>query len=138
MVKVAIAGGSGGLGRVITDAIVATRKHEVFVLSRNVSTVNWHHGEWHALIQVETEQNKSPFSDGTQLKYLEIDYSSIAGIAEMLRANEIEVVISAIGILFEDTYRAQMNLIDGASQSGTVKRFAPSEFAIDYVEAKKK
>lgn len=36
MVIVAIAGGSGGLGRVITEAIAATNKHEVYVLSREV------------------------------------------------------------------------------------------------------
>lgn len=39
MVKVAIAGGSGGLGRVITEAIIATGKHEVFVISRSVSEI---------------------------------------------------------------------------------------------------
>jgi hypothetical protein len=28
-----------------------------------------------------------------------------------------------------------MNLIEGAEKSGTVKRFAPSEFAYDYLAA---
>jgi NAD dependent epimerase/dehydratase family enzyme len=34
MVVVAISGGTGGLGRTITEAIAATEKHKVFVLSR--------------------------------------------------------------------------------------------------------
>jgi hypothetical protein len=34
MVVVAVAGGTGGLGRSITQAIAKTRKHSVFVLSR--------------------------------------------------------------------------------------------------------
>lgn len=36
MVKVTVAGGSNGLGRVIVRAIAATGKHEVSVLSRHV------------------------------------------------------------------------------------------------------
>jgi len=38
MVKVAVAGGTGALGRTIIEAILATKKHDVFVLSRSVST----------------------------------------------------------------------------------------------------
>lgn len=36
MVRVAVAGGTSGLGRLVVDAIVATKKHDVFVLSRKV------------------------------------------------------------------------------------------------------
>lgn len=37
MVVVAVAGGLGDLGRLITQALVVTGKHEVYVLSRKVS-----------------------------------------------------------------------------------------------------
>jgi hypothetical protein len=67
-----------------------------------------------------------------------VDYSDIDNIAGVLRSNNVEVVLSTIGILFEDTHISQMNLIDGAERSGTVKRFAPSEFAVDYVAAIKR
>lgn len=83
-------------------------------------------------------QAKKSFGVDLNIQYLVVDYSSPAQIAEVLRANQVEVVISAIGIVFEDTHLAQMNLIDGASQSGTVVRFAPSEYAIDYAEAMKR
>ena len=36
MVRVAIAGGTSGLGRLVVNAITATKKHDVFVLSRKV------------------------------------------------------------------------------------------------------
>lgn len=36
MVVVAVAGGSGDMGRLIVDALVATGKHEVYVISRKV------------------------------------------------------------------------------------------------------
>ena len=38
MVRVAVAGGTAGIGRTVVEAIVTTGKHDVFVLSRNVST----------------------------------------------------------------------------------------------------
>ncbi|KAM5356921.1 hypothetical protein ACJ41O_003567 [Fusarium nematophilum] len=114
MVRVAVAGGSNGLGRVIANAIIAANKHEVFVLSRQATAA---------------KENAPPT--------LKVDYTDPDDIAGVLRSNKIEVVISTIGILFEDTHLAQMNLIEGAERSGTVKRFAPSEFGIDYVEAAK-
>lgn len=36
MSVVAVAGGLGGLGRLIVDALIDTGKHEVYVLSRKV------------------------------------------------------------------------------------------------------
>jgi hypothetical protein len=33
---------------------------------------------------------------------------------------------------------AELNLVDGVVKSGCVKRFAPSEFGIDYIQAKEK
>ncbi|RDH26770.1 NAD(P)-binding protein [Aspergillus welwitschiae] len=84
MARVAVAGGTGGLGQRIVEAICTKQKHVIFLLSR---------------------------------------------------ANQIDTVISTIGILSEDAHVAQLNLIDGAARSGTVTRFAPSEFGWDYVEA---
>jgi hypothetical protein len=37
MVRVAVAGGTGGIGLIVVEAIVANKKHDVFVLSRKVS-----------------------------------------------------------------------------------------------------
>ncbi|RSL65558.1 hypothetical protein CEP53_003628 [Fusarium sp. AF-6] len=61
-----------------------------------------------------------------------MDYANPDNISNVLRSNGTEVVISTIGILFEDTHKSQMNLIEGAEKSETIKRFAPSEFAYDY------
>ena len=38
MVRVAVAGGTGGLGRTVVEAIIASKKHDVFVLSRKVDS----------------------------------------------------------------------------------------------------
>ncbi|KAJ3525473.1 hypothetical protein NM208_g11625 [Fusarium decemcellulare] len=115
MVRVAVAGGSGGLGRVITKAIADAGQHGVILLSREAKT--------HTI----------GVHDITSLA---VDYSDVSAIAEVLRSNNVQVVISAIGVLFEDTHRAQINLIKGAAEAGTVARFAPSEFGIDYIKAR--
>jgi uncharacterized protein YbjT (DUF2867 family) len=39
MAVVAVAGGLGDLGRLITDALLNTGKYEVYVMSRKVSAV---------------------------------------------------------------------------------------------------
>lgn len=41
MVVVAVAGGTGDMGRLITDALVETGKHEVYVISRKVHTLRY-------------------------------------------------------------------------------------------------
>jgi uncharacterized protein YbjT (DUF2867 family) len=38
MIRVAVAGGSGGLGRTVVEAIVSSKMYEVFVLSRKVGS----------------------------------------------------------------------------------------------------
>jgi len=55
----------------------------------------------------------------------------------VLKENKIDTIVSTMGIFADAAQKAQLNLIDGAVQSGTVKRFAPSEFGLDYYQNKK-
>ncbi|KAF2492376.1 NAD(P)-binding protein [Lophium mytilinum] len=114
MVRVAIAGGTGGLGRAVVEEILATKKHDVFLISRTEA-----------------------FKDDPNVKVLAIDYDSPEAIASVLKSNNIDTIISTLGIFQEAQQKAQLNLVEGAVQSGTVKRFAPSEFGLDYVQNKK-
>ena len=50
---------------------------------------------------------------------------------EQLRGNEIHTAISTLSPPTPEVHSAQINLIRAAAQSGTVKRFAPSEWGID-------
>ncbi|KAH8701510.1 hypothetical protein BGW36DRAFT_414534 [Talaromyces proteolyticus] len=117
MGRVAIAGGTGGLGRSVTEEISATGKHDIFVLSRG--------------------QKYDIFGSDSGIKILLVDYSSPDSLAEILGTNNIDTIISTMSIISEEQSQAQLNLIDAAIQSQTVKRFAPSHFGIDYDEAKK-
>jgi len=117
MVRVAVAGGTGGLGRVVIEEILATKKHDVFLISRTADV--------------------KAFKDDPNVKVLAIDYDSPENIGSVLKGENIDTIISTMGILGPEHQQAQGNLIDGAVLSGTVKRFAPSEFGLDYMLTKK-
>jgi hypothetical protein len=66
---------------------------------------------------------------------LAIDYSSPKAIGELLERNGINTVISCLTLATEEASDAQLRLIEGAAKASTVRRFAPSEYGIDYMEA---
>ncbi|ORX98692.1 NAD(P)-binding protein [Basidiobolus meristosporus CBS 931.73] len=98
---VAVAGGNGGIGRFITEALIRNN-YRVTVLTR---------------------------SEGTSIpgaKTVIVDYHSHASLVEVLRG--IDAVVSAIsGAAILD---GQLQLIDAAIEAG-VKRFLPSEYGVD-------
>ncbi|KAM0491809.1 hypothetical protein ACHAP8_010313 [Fusarium lateritium] len=100
---VAIAGGTGDLGRTITEHLAACGKHTVFILSR--------------------KKANSPVY-GAEI--LTIDYSDPSAIAASLDAKAVDTVISVLG---DTGAEAQLKLIAGASKASSTKRFIPSEFA---------
>ncbi|KAI9840667.1 MAG: hypothetical protein M1837_001391 [Sclerophora amabilis] len=102
MVKVAVAG-VGGLGHHIVNAIRATGKHEVVVLSRR-----------------KKEQLER---DGVKVE--EVDYDDPASLERALKG--VEAVISTLVSLDHTLFDAQVALIKACLATG-VRRFAPSEF----------
>ncbi|KAN0115166.1 NAD(P)-binding protein [Hyaloscypha variabilis] len=105
MVKIAIAGGSGQVGREVIDALVAAKKHEIVILSRNV---------------------KSSIGDNSSgITWRAVDYDNKNSLVERLQG--IHTVLSFIQLLADPQNTAQKNLIDAAIAAG-VKRFAPSEW----------
>ncbi|ORY00053.1 NAD(P)-binding protein, partial [Basidiobolus meristosporus CBS 931.73] len=98
---VAVAGGNGGIGKFITEALVRNN-YQVTVLTR---------------------------SEGISIpgvKIVVVDYHNHANLVEALRG--IDAVVSAIsGAAILD---GQLQLIDAAIEAG-VKRFLPSEYGVD-------
>lgn len=66
-----------------------------------------------------------------------VDYTSIDSLTIVLKEHFIDTIISTMQVGNEESSNSQLNLIDAAEKSGTVKRFAPSEFGIDCMEARK-
>lgn len=109
MVKVALAGATGGLGATILSAILDTRKHEVIVLSRS--------------------PNPSLTAKGVQVR--PVSYTDHASLTNALRG--VHTVLSTIGSSNQDETRGSQLAIIAAAKEAGVKRFAPSEYAIrDY------
>lgn len=50
----------------------------------------------------------------------------------IFQENNVEVVISALLLADEVASQSQINLIRAAAQSGTVTKFIPSEYYIDF------
>lgn len=50
----------------------------------------------------------------------------------VFQENNVEVVVSALLLEDEGVAQSQINLIRAAAQSGTVSKFIPSEYYIDF------
>ncbi|KAH8820262.1 hypothetical protein F5884DRAFT_719233 [Xylogone sp. PMI_703] len=107
MVKVAIAGGTGGLGRAIVDALETDGTHDFIILTRKQSSA--------------TGAAADP-------RRAEIDYSNIESTTQILNEHGVHTIISALSIKSQEQGIAQLNLIKAAIESSSVKRFTPSEF----------
>ncbi|CAG9976122.1 unnamed protein product [Clonostachys byssicola] len=100
---VAVAGGTGDVGRTITEHLAGSGKHTIYILSR--------------------KQGESPVP-GAEL--LVIDYNDADAIAETLNAKAVDTVISALGPAGGE---GQLKLIAGAKKASSTRRFIPSEYA---------
>ncbi|KAH0598175.1 hypothetical protein MHUMG1_03468 [Metarhizium humberi] len=110
MVVVAVAGGTGGVGRTVLDAIAKSGQHQAIVLSRTTS--------------VSTAVGEP--------KRFAVDYNNVEQMKKILQENNVQVVVSALLLLDEAVAQSQINLIRAAAQSGTVTKFIPSEYYIDF------
>ena len=106
MVKVAVAGGTGGIGKHIVEAILATKKHDVVVLSRSST---------HDLLE----------SKG--VKVVAVSYADATSLDNALQG--VHTVISTIGGLDYDSWvTPHLALLEAAKRAG-VRRFVPSDWS---------
>lgn len=130
MAKVAIAGGTGGVGRTILEELIRQKKHDVVVLSRKVCLSNAAQlTAYRSLTRTQDTQIKGYES----VPVLAVDYSDVDSTAATLQKHNIGTIISALSLFTEEVGEAQMRLIQAAINSNVVKRFVPSEFAFNYL-----
>ncbi|KAI1244184.1 hypothetical protein MGN70_014054 [Eutypa lata] len=111
MVNVAIAGGTGGIGRAIAEAIKDDPRHQVIILSRNALG-----------------------NEGVGLPIVEVDYQSVDALVAVLEKHQIHTVISTLALHIHGVGQAQLNLIEAANKSATTKRFVASSWAVRALE----
>ncbi|KAF7169732.1 hypothetical protein CNMCM5623_002384 [Aspergillus felis] len=108
MVIVAVAGGTGGVGKTIVESLVGHSQHQVVVLTRS-------------------EPRSDDVLDRT--RQVQVDYDDIPSLVQVLEQHAIHTIISAIGIFDAMTSQSQLNLIQAAEKSSVTKRFVPSEYS---------
>jgi nucleoside-diphosphate-sugar epimerase len=106
MGKVAVAGGSSGLGRAMVEALEAAKTHDYIVFSRKA----------------------------TSPKTRAVDYSDAGALASLLEYEQVDTIISCLPIDNDESGQAQLNLIEAADRSKCTKRFLPSEFGMVYTK----
>ncbi|EME84801.1 uncharacterized protein MYCFIDRAFT_41377 [Pseudocercospora fijiensis CIRAD86] len=95
---------TSGLAREVTDTLLATKKHEILLLSRQDAP--------------DTPQPPST-------KWIKVDYSNVDDLANTLKG--IHTLLSFLTPQTDENNLVQKNLIDAAVKAGA-KRFAPSEW----------
>ncbi|OLN89233.1 Pinoresinol reductase 2-like protein 1 [Colletotrichum chlorophyti] len=108
--SVAIAGGTGGLGRALAEAILARGTYQVLVLTRKVP-------------------ENSPAVAG--LRFAAVNYYNVDSLASVLEENNISTVIFTVNN-HPGNNEAEVNLIYAAERSTATKRFIPSYFGVPY------
>ncbi|KAF4456396.1 Isoflavone reductase like protein IRL [Fusarium austroafricanum] len=111
MVTIAVAGGTGKVGRTIVEAIVARGEHEVVVLSR--------------------QENKSLEKDlGASI--LAVDIHNIDALTQVFEKHDVHTVISALGM--NGPSPPEIDIIRAAEAAQPTKRFISSDWGLPHTE----
>jgi len=108
MAAIAVAGGTGGIGRAIVRACVADGK-SVVVLSR-----------------------KSSAGSDQGAPVVQVDYTNTDSLENALKTHQVGTVVSTLAVLTSN--EAEINLVSAAEASPCTKRFIPSSWGIAYTE----
>ncbi|KAK4155293.1 isoflavone reductase [Chaetomidium leptoderma] len=115
MAIIAVAGGTGNVGRAIVEAILAAGKHEVKILSRKPNP------------DLEAEIG-API--------VPVDYSDVDAVVKALEDHNIDTVISGIAMHSGDgSDLSEIELIRAADRSKTTKRMVSSDWGVPLNDA---
>ncbi|KAH6885358.1 hypothetical protein B0T10DRAFT_492505 [Thelonectria olida] len=101
---IAVAGGTGPVGKTIVDGLIAHGTYKVYVMSRSAK----------------------PFQGPGDL--LQVDYTNADETRAAFEKANVDTVICAIGVATQGTNEAQKKLIRAAHAASSVKRFVISSF----------
>ncbi|KAE8356397.1 hypothetical protein BDV28DRAFT_110553 [Aspergillus coremiiformis] len=69
-----------------------------------------------------------------KIQQVQVDYDNPASLAGVLKQHKVHTIISAIGIVSDETAQSQLNLINAADLTLATKRFIPSEYSFIQTE----
>ncbi|KAI8720003.1 NmrA domain-containing protein [Fusarium sp. LHS14.1] len=108
---VAVAGGTGGLGRALVEAILADGKFDVVILAR----------------KYDGEKEKQ-----IGARILSADYTNVEALTKVLEDNAIHTVISTLNII--SSTEPELNIISAADKSAVTKRYVGNVWGVDYTD----
>ncbi|KAJ5765941.1 hypothetical protein N7520_005500 [Penicillium odoratum] len=106
MVVVAVAGGSGDVGRTIIEELKRATRFKIVLLT--------------------TQKDLQLHGD---ISSIFVNYNDVASITRQLEEHAVHTIISTISMSSDESSRSQVNLIRAAETSTSTKRFIPSEYA---------
>ncbi|KAI8629882.1 hypothetical protein F5Y19DRAFT_62410 [Xylariaceae sp. FL1651] len=116
MAVIAVAGGTGNMGKTLVEALVASKKHDVKILARKPN------------LELEAQLGVSVIA---------VDYNDVEALKIALEKHNIHTVISAISMLPGPNGEKPMEveLIRASNASKTTKRMISSDWGIPHTEA---
>ncbi|CAG9942748.1 unnamed protein product [Clonostachys rosea f. rosea IK726] len=112
MAIIAVAGGTGQMGRAVVDALIASGKHKTIILSRKENPA------------LEKELG---------VPIIAVDYNNVPAVTKALEDNNVDTVISTIFMMpsFTGDLPKEVEIIRAANASKTTKRMISSDFSFD-------
>ncbi|KAH8880910.1 NAD(P)-binding protein, partial [Thozetella sp. PMI_491] len=104
---VAIAGGTGAVGRNIVEALISQGRHEVIVLTRTADPTN---------------------GKEIGINLISTNYKDVAALTKVLEDNNVHTVISALNMMPNAGGALEQNLIRAADASKSTRRMIPSDY----------
>lgn len=121
---VAVAGGTGGVGKSIVNVLSGCREFKMIVLSRKVLLAPY------LMIYTRTMTDSKKASTSLRNATLvSVDYQSIEAMASMLESNNVHTVVSA---LYDEAGAEQLKLIEAARKSHCTQRFIASDWGVQF------
>ncbi|KAI1395075.1 NAD(P)-binding protein [Hypoxylon fuscum] len=109
MVTVAVAGGTGGIGRAIVNSIVANGKHKAIILAR---------------------RSDEALAREVGASIIAVDYTNVSELANTLERHGVHTVISTINMRTTEGEPPEVELIRAADASKSTKRMISSEWGV--------
>ncbi|KAF4922817.1 Oxidoreductase BOA1 [Colletotrichum viniferum] len=103
---IAVAGGTGGMGKAIVEQLQLTKIHRFIILTRKNNAPRFHPPR------------------------VQVDYEDVDSLIKVLDSHKVETIVSVISMHSELSFKSQLNLIDAPEASKTTRRFIPSEFEV--------
>ncbi|KAI1162027.1 NAD(P)-binding protein [Nemania serpens] len=113
MPVIAVAGGSGGIGRIIVEGILATGKHEVKILSR---------------------QRNPELENSIGATVLAVDYSDTEALTQILEGHNVHTLISALTYRTQGSAAPELQLVLAADASKTTRRYVANNWGVPFKE----